>query len=188
MKFDEFDVINGIRIASIYNKYVVYETGEILNLKKGNFMKPRISNGQAVISIYNEGNQHTYSIARLVAEAFVEKPNDKEEFVVIHKDGDPFNNNCNNLMWSSRLEHNRKNFLKNLQNRKLKKQGKKIKLINKIECIEIEFNSIVDAAKYLVSINTKLTIGGTAAGLCQALNRGGTCHGWKVIECEKSRN
>lgn len=56
------------------------------------------------IVLSKEGKKTPRLIHRLVAEAFIPNPNNKPE--IDHKDGDPTNNNSNNLRWATRKENN----------------------------------------------------------------------------------
>lgn len=59
--------------------------------------------GYKFVSISNELCRKNKSIHRLVAEAFIENPNDYKE--VNHKDGNKSNNKVNNLEWCSRRDN-----------------------------------------------------------------------------------
>lgn len=55
------------------------------------------------ITISEEGNVKSHLIHRLVAETFLENPNDYDS--IHHKDGDRLNNNKNNLEWIDEKDH-----------------------------------------------------------------------------------
>lgn len=55
------------------------------------------------VVLSKEGKKTTRLIHRLVAEAFIPNPDDKPE--IDHKDGDPTNNNANNLRWVTHKEN-----------------------------------------------------------------------------------
>lgn len=67
---------------------------------KGRILKPAIS-GQYLAVALNRGN--TQTIHRLVAEAFLPNPENKEQ--VNHKDGNKLNNTLYNLEWATRREN-----------------------------------------------------------------------------------
>lgn len=69
-------------------------------------LKPTIiknSGGRLKVKIYTEGKSRDYKIHRLVAEAFIPNPENKPE--VNHIDGNPSNNNVDNLEWVTRREN-----------------------------------------------------------------------------------
>jgi len=77
--------------------------GEIRS--KGGFVyKPIMDNhGYLKVGIFIEGKQKQFSIHRLVAEAFVDNPYNKNE--INHKNGDKTNNCQWNLEWCTSLEN-----------------------------------------------------------------------------------
>lgn len=74
------------------------EISEIV-IKKYCYQK-KLQNGYQLITLYK---RKTYSVHRLVAEAFVENPENKPE--VNHKDSDRANNEANNLEWVTKSEN-----------------------------------------------------------------------------------
>lgn len=75
---------------------------------QGRILKPIISKVgkqyyRSILLHKDEGGYKGYSVAKLVASAFV--PNDCNGDVVIHKDGDTLNNNANNLKWEKVSNH-----------------------------------------------------------------------------------
>ena len=68
--------------------------------------------GRAEVGLSKNGKLKTYFVHRLVAKAFIPNPFDKP--CINHKDGNPLNNNVNNLEWVTYKEndlHARRNKL-----------------------------------------------------------------------------
>ncbi len=83
--------------------YLVSNTGLIQN-KKGKLLKTKINHcGYECICLYVGGKQHTYRVHRLVAQAFLPNPLNKEQ--VNHIDGDKLNNKVENLIWSTPIDN-----------------------------------------------------------------------------------
>lgn len=81
---------------------------------KGRILKPK---GQTYttgyrVSLWKDGTQKDYLIARLVASTFISLPIDKE--TVNHKDGNRFNNEVGNLEWLTLADNIRHGFDNNL--------------------------------------------------------------------------
>jgi len=79
--------------------YSVTSDGKVWSHHKGEFKNSFKSNYEYV-SLYNSGKRHNKSVHRLVAEAFIDNPNDLPE--IDHKDNNPFNNDYMNLQWITR--------------------------------------------------------------------------------------
>jgi hypothetical protein len=62
-----------------------------------------VANWYPSVSLCKNGTKITYSIHRLVAEAFIPNPENKRE--LHHIDEDKLNNHWTNLMWVTRQEH-----------------------------------------------------------------------------------
>ena len=83
--------------------YLIYPDGRVFNTRKGTDVIPVIgSNGYMHVTLCY-GERKTYSVHRLVADAFLENPNNYP--VVNHKDEDKTNNDVENLEWCS-VEYN----------------------------------------------------------------------------------
>jgi hypothetical protein len=96
--------------------YLVSDEGEIFALpktvisgnkkvhRKGKFIKQGLRGRDGLkykfVRLSNNGDCKTFSVHRLVAEAFLENPNNFEE--VNHKDENSLNNCVNNLEWCNR--------------------------------------------------------------------------------------
>lgn len=87
--------------------YRISNTGKVLSLQyMGGYttreLKPRIhKRGYLWVSLRNNGVEGHYLIHRLVADAFIENPNNYA--CVNHKDENPANNNVENLEWCTHL-------------------------------------------------------------------------------------
>lgn len=86
--------------------YVIDENGNIKN-KDGYQKKINVAkNGYCIVDLYKNNIRHTYTVHRLVAQAFLDNPYNLD--VVNHKDGDKTNNCVSNLEWcdySYNLKH-----------------------------------------------------------------------------------
>jgi len=91
------------------SRYEVTQAGKIISLKFGkkNEIKElkcnRDSHGYLFVRLYNKDKGKNYWISRLVAKAFLPNPENKPQ--VNHKDGNPLNNNVNNLEWVTAKEN-----------------------------------------------------------------------------------
>lgn len=81
--------------------YLVSENGEVFSLFTNKTLKPSLSKGTGyfVVNIRKQGKRYPEYIHRLVAEAFIDNPNNLPE--VNHIDGNKLNNSVNNLEWVS---------------------------------------------------------------------------------------
>ena len=82
-----------IIIDGVETDYSVSDEGIIKNMKTGRIMT--INNGNVQLHINGKGRN--CSVGKIVAEAFLEKPNEK--CLVNHKDGNRMNNRVENLEW-----------------------------------------------------------------------------------------
>ena len=62
------------KIIKDFPNYSVSNFGNVKNNKTGRVLKLKISNGYYQISLYNNGNQYTKNIHKLVAEYFIPNP------------------------------------------------------------------------------------------------------------------
>ena len=82
-----------------YDNYQVSNFGRVKSLKgKEKILKPsNDKDGYQVIGIYKNGKQKLFKIHRLVANAFIDNPNNLPQ--VNHIDENPSNNHVDNLEW-----------------------------------------------------------------------------------------
>jgi hypothetical protein len=129
-----------------YENYEVSSFGRIHNKKTGRILKAASKGGYYCVGL-SCGNTKTYSVHRLVAEAFIDNPENKTQ--INHKDKNGLNNNINNLEYVTNKENSihRSNGLKQTTNQNLI-----IYRINAITDEKLEkYNSIEEASKWVVS-------------------------------------
>jgi len=86
--------------------YQISDYGNIRSKKTGRILiKCNDKDGYHLITLCKGGKQWTRKVHRLVAQIFIENPNNLSE--VNHIDGDKKNNVVYNLEWVSRLENER---------------------------------------------------------------------------------
>lgn len=98
-------------IKGFAGKYWVSSKGRIKN-KSGIMRLNHNSNGYVYICLYLDGVQYTKRVHRLVAEAFIDNPQNKP--FVDHIDTNPSNNVYTNLRWTDATE-NQHNFTTKLK-------------------------------------------------------------------------
>ena len=94
-------------IAGYEGLYEVSDLGRVKSLKFGKekILKPqKINNGYLKVNLHKDGKAKTSKVHRLVAEAFIQNPNNLE--TVNHKDEVKKNNVASNLEWMSRADNN----------------------------------------------------------------------------------
>ena len=85
-------------IIGYENLYKINNYGEVLSLRSNKILKPNNNGiGYLIIQLCKNGKRKNYLIHRLVAEHFLDNPNNLPE--VNHKDEDKSNNFVNNLEW-----------------------------------------------------------------------------------------
>ena len=78
--------------------------GRVWYTKKGKVLKPtKTSTGYWKIELKSDGVKKSYKVHRLVAFAFISKPDGKD--LINHIDGNPLNNHFMNLEWCTQSEN-----------------------------------------------------------------------------------
>lgn len=90
--------------------YKVSSNGEIYSLISGKerVLKISKSNGYVLIDLYKDGIGKWFRVHRLVAEAFIENPDNLP--IVIHLDNNKQNNHYSNLKWGTISENTKQAF------------------------------------------------------------------------------
>jgi NUMOD4 motif len=94
------EIFKPIIIDSIETNYLVSDHGNVKSGKSNKLLKPqKFNNGREYVNIYMNKVMKHKLISRLVAEAFIENPDNLP--VVNHLDGDIGNNYITNLEWTT---------------------------------------------------------------------------------------
>jgi hypothetical protein len=143
-----YEASNIGRIRSHINKTTITKTGKLRHWKQ-RVLKPKGITPKTGyrVSLWKDGKQKDFLVARLIATTFLENLIDTK-MTVNHKDGNRFNNDINNLEWLSLADNIRHGFETGLYT-----YQKKIKLTNidsKEECI---FRNLSLASRFLEKNN-----------------------------------
>lgn len=123
-----------------FEDYEIFEDGTIYSYKTNKFITGYKSN-YCYVDLFKNGKKYKFSRHRLVAEHFINNPNNYT--IVGHKDDNPFNNNVDNLYWTTQKENVHKEYI----NCSPVRNYKECKLFLKNELIK-EFKSISECARY----------------------------------------
>lgn len=130
-------------------KYEISNLGNIKNKKTNKLLNINIERHKKDNKrirpglINNEGNKLGYYLHRIVAQHFIDNPNDLPE--VNHIDGDFYNNKSENLEWISKIDNMRHANENNL----IKRYTRRIIITHKETGEEKVFDKLTDCAKFL---------------------------------------
>ena len=153
--------------------YEVSDDGQVRRLLSNGKTKPvkNRENLYPTVSLSKNSIRRSYNVHRLVAEAFLEKPEGATE--VNHKDGNKWNNNVSNLEWVTQRE-NYLHAVKELNHFPWGKAPRGVKCIDPdTDEVIAEFYSIADAARSLGKASARSGI----TWVCQGMQQ--TAYGYK---------
>ena len=108
--------------------YAITSCGKVWSYKYNKFLTDwPTGRGYRVVKLHKDGKKWNKRIHVLVAEAYLEKPTDGQNYDVGHLDDCPYHNWVGNLKWMTRKE--------NLDTDSFR-QKQKTKLFTKIKCVE----------------------------------------------------
>ena len=100
--------------------YEVSNLGNIFSIRRNIIVKPYINQtGYYMVNLWFKCKQDKRLISRLVAEAFIENPENKP--VINHKDGNRLNNFVDNLEWCTQSENLKHAYATGLRKQEYKK-------------------------------------------------------------------
>lgn len=92
------------KVIPDFENYKISSYGRVFNIKTDSFLKPyKTEKGYLRIDLFNNKGRKHFKVHRLVAEVFIENPENKPQ--INHIDGDKHNNNVTNLEWCTNLEN-----------------------------------------------------------------------------------
>ncbi|EGQ4394612.1 HNH endonuclease [Staphylococcus pseudintermedius] len=141
-----YEVSNFGRIRTHKNKTTYTKKHGVRHWKQ-RYLKNKTPNGRDVrVTLWKNGKSKGFLVHRLVAFAFI--PTIKGKNCINHIDGNPKNNNVENLEWCNHLENNRHAFENNLIDTQ-----KAVVLTQLNTGMRLEFVSMVKADRWLKRSN-----------------------------------
>jgi hypothetical protein len=94
-----------VEISGFEGRYAINRNGEVKNIKTNHILKPYTNRvGYFRVSFYGENRKrYQFYIHRLIAIHFI--PNSENKSEINHIDGNPSNNDINNLEWCTKSEN-----------------------------------------------------------------------------------
>lgn len=105
----ENEKIDGIDMASMkhisnFPNYMISKDGKVFSIRYKKYLKSQINpDGYETIQLQNNAKKSDFLVHRLVALAFIDKPEEKD--FVNHKNGIKIDNTINNLEWVTHSEN-----------------------------------------------------------------------------------
>lgn len=102
-----------MKVIKDYPNYSITKDGRVFNNKHNRYLKPFKRTGYWSVSLYEAGKMNSIRIHRLLAQAYIDNPENKP--CVNHIDGDKTNNNISNLEWCTYKENTKHSWNTGLQ-------------------------------------------------------------------------
>lgn len=153
-------------------KYIVYSNGQIFDDNYKCYVKPKIKNNKyEEVKLFLLNKYTNFCVHRIVAQLFL--PNFDSTKRVIHKDGDIYNNDISNLEQLTESEFKTKLAADSIPDYQ-------VKSYDPYNMITNEFNSLSEAALYLISIGIEDSIDKIKVSIFNATDdRDETAYGYK---------
>jgi hypothetical protein len=156
-------------------RYQISDEGQVkrnYKNKPSRILKNRSTNyGYATVSLSKNGEARTCAVHRLVANAFLDRPEGSTE--VNHKDGNKMNNNVSNLEWVTQAE-NRYHAMEKIGRPPFGKAPRKVRCLDVITGeVVAEYRSMSEAARSVGTAYARPSISLVCHGMQQ------TAYGYK---------
>ena len=149
--------------------YAITSCGKVWSYRTKKFLKPWANErGYLQVSLRKDKETTAFLIHRLVAEAYLDNPNNYE--TVDHIDFNKTNNCVNNLQWMSRSENSRK-----------KRDYSRFGGLKPVRCIELNtiYPSITEAARCLNLVPSGISM------VCRGKRKRTGGYHWEFVKEER---
>lgn len=139
------------------DRYVIDKNGKTRFKKGKDIALLQDNDGYLHVRLHKNGIGHTYTVHKLVAEHFVNKPDNFEtvEYEVNHKDNNRMNNSFNNLEWITHADNIRYSVKSGNAHclNMIGENNNNARMVSLYSCdmnLIQNFNCIIDCATYLI--------------------------------------
>lgn len=148
--------------------YAVSNDGQVMSLRKNKILSlKRNHDGYLRVQLWSKNSCKFISVHRLIAEAFLPKP-DIEDAVINHKNGDKSDNRVENLEWVTQKENIHHAWLTGLSKSHLNRCGRPVRQLTKQGAFVREYPSTMEVERMLgiphENISAAIKRQGTAGG------------------------